>query len=348
MSDSLDDFFDQVGTATEDELDRDSPGTTEAAITPQTLDGSEMTIRQEKAASAWAVNGNMYWGVAQSLTHVPPGCYKAAQTPAIGTFLVQQPLKTDKLLHLPDSHSELIISEIEQFQTLKSAFTERGFLFKRGILLWGPPGSGKTSTLHQLMQLVVDRCGGVALIVGHPGLAGDALQLIRRIEPERQIVAIMEDLDGLISHHSIEGFLSLLDGEDQTDNVIFVATTNYPERLDKRFTDRPSRFDTVQFIGMPGEAARRAYLTQKDPSISAETIEQMVMLSDGFSIAHLREFIISTQCFKRGIVESAHRLAKSRHKKLSSDRNPEAPQTGFGSSLPATAAVNVAGWPTLE
>lgn len=329
MSNDLEEFFSTVGVETEVEPEgiRQRNSTTGVPPEPALMDGSR-SVKIEGKISAWAVNGNVYSGISESLSKIPPGCYKVGQTQT-GIFLAQQPLKTDTLLHLPDSKSEQIIEEIDQFQTLRPDFTARGFLFKRGILMWGPPGSGKTATLHLLMDLIVKRCGGIAMIVGHPGLASAGLQLVRQVEPDRQIVAIMEDLDGLIAQYSVEGFLSLLDGEDQIDNVIFVATTNYPERLDRRFVDRPSRFDTVERVGMPTEASRRMYLSHKDPSIPDETLTEMVRLSEGFSIAHLREFIISTQCFKRDLVASAERLRKSQKRLPNSERNPDAVATGF-------------------
>lgn len=169
--------------------------------------------------SAWAIAGHMFWGITESLKVMPPGCYKIGHSQSVGVYLQRQPLTTDALIELPDSKSEQIIAEIQQFTTLRPAFTKRGLLYKRGVLLWGPPGSGKTSTLHLLMRLIVDRLGGIAVIVDHPGLAAEALQLIRRIEPERQVIAILEDMDGLISSHGIEQYLALLDGESQVDNM---------------------------------------------------------------------------------------------------------------------------------
>ena len=272
----------------------------------------------------------MFWGITESLKVMPPGCYRTGHSQAIGVYLQRQPLKTDALLTLPDSKSEQIIQEIEQFTTLRPAFVQRGLLYKRGVLLWGPPGSGKTSTLHLLMRLIVDRLGGIAIIVDSPHLAAEALQLVRRIEPDRQVIALMEDIDGLISSHGIEQYLALLDGESQVDNVVFVATTNYPERLDRRLVDRPSRFDTVEYVGMPSDEARRIYLRHKEPNLPEVVIDEMVAVSEGLSIAHLRELIILTQCFGRTIAAAAERLNASRHRLPNSERSPDREEMGFG------------------
>lgn len=327
MIDELEQFYEAVG--------RDSE--------PSPVPDDVHHVRIDNAAHfpqgpirAWAVNGERYWGISESLSAIPPGCYNGGFSPQTGVYLERQPLTTDNLIELPDSKSEEIIAEIEQFTHLRPAFQTRGLLFKRGVLLWGPPGSGKTSTLHLLMRMIVDRNKGVALLVQDPGVATAALALIRKVEPLRQIIAIMEDVDGLIQHHGVEQYLSLLDGESQIDNVVFVATTNFPERLDKRLTDRPSRFDTIQFIGMPSPAARYAYLRYKEPDLPEVDICQMVDLTEGLSVAHLREMIVLTQCFGRSIAASATRLHASRARPPRSDRAPDRGQVGF-EATPATS-----------
>lgn len=323
----LEQFYEQVGTSSGGNY---KGGQLVAPGAYNSPPDDPRAVRQRGPVSAWAVSGDQYWGITHSIDRIAPGCYKAGVSQGIGIYLERQPLQTDSLITLPDSKSEAIIAEIEQFTTLRPAFVERGLLYKRGVLLWGPPGSGKTSTLHLLMRLIVDRLGGVALLVDEPHLASEALLLIRKIEPQRQVIAIMEDIDGLLQRHGVEQYLSLLDGEAQVDNIVFVATTNYPERLDRRFVDRPSRFDTVEYVGMPSPEARRTYLRHKEPDLPMPIIDQMVDATDGLSIAHLREMIILTQCFGRSIADAAKRLSASRKRTPNSERSPEYTGAGFG------------------
>lgn len=321
MNDELEMFFSEVGTDTDVEMGLRRTGSTAQPV-------SKVPDQAGGPIRAWAVSGTVYQGISQSLDKLPPGCYVPDATDH-GIILRKHPLQTDTLIDLPDSKSRAVIEEIKQFQTLRPAFKQRGLLFKRGVLLWGPPGSGKTSTLHLLMRLIVDEGQGIALLVTQPGIADAGLQLIRTIEPERQVICIMEDIDGLVATYGIEHYLSLLDGEGQIDNVVFVATTNYPERLDKRLVDRPSRFDTVEYVGMPSPEARYVYLRHKEPDLPEDAILEMVAVSHDFSIAHLRELIILTQCFGRTIEEAAKRLTAHKRRKPSSERAPDAPPTGF-------------------
>jgi SpoVK/Ycf46/Vps4 family AAA+-type ATPase len=181
-----------------------------------------------------------------------------------------------------------------------------------------------------LVKLIIDQYNGIAVFIDNPQLASLGFQMVRKIEPSRQIIAIMEDFDSLVRRYDENEYLAMLDGESQIDNVVFVATTNYPERLDKRFVDRPSRFDTIKYIGMPNDEARRTYLTSKEKVWDADELNRFVELSDGFSVAHLRELIILTKCFKRPLKESAEKLRKSIDVQPSSDRSPDAPKFGFG------------------
>jgi hypothetical protein len=179
--------------------------------------------------------------------------------------------------------------------------------------------SGKTSTVALLAQELVQEHRGVVLFVTHPGLTAVCLQMIRRVEPDRPLICLMEDLDALVQNYGENEYLALLDGEAQVGNVCFVATTNYPERLDKRFVDRPSRFDTVKPIGMPSAAARRLYLGTKEPSLTGAELEHWVKISEGLSVAHLKEMIIANRCFGQPIEVVIERLTEMHQRQPTSD-----------------------------
>jgi ATPase family associated with various cellular activities (AAA) len=270
------------------------------------------------SARCWAQSGDAFFPVSEVVNELPPGAYRCRSSNQ-GPYLERMPIEIDSLLTLPDSAVETLLAEFKQFWTLRENFSKRGFTFKRGLLMWGPPGSGKTSAIWQMTQELVRLHRGVVVFIEDPRLATACIGLLRRIEPERPMITIMEDLDALVQQHGDHGFLALLDGETQISNVVHVATTNYPEYLDRRFVDRPSRFDTIMRVGMPTADARRVYFKAKEPSLGEAELERWVQRTEDYSIAHLREVIIAIKCFDQTESSVFDRLDEMRQAKIESD-----------------------------
>lgn len=322
-------FFEKVGTRPQPRRG-DYLGETAAAPQPVAVEKSSAMF-QIGAGTSWASAGDAFWRIGESHPKLPPGVYRCEQSPNIGPYFLRVKNETDKLIVFPDSESTRILEEISRFQGMKEKFTEHGFLHKRGVMMWGPPGSGKTTTLQLLIDLIVKQHGGVALLIDRPHNAVACLQMLRAVEPDRQLLGVLEDLDALVERYGESEYLALLDGESQVDNVVYVATTNYPERLDARFVDRPSRFDTIRYIGMPSTEARAAYFDAKVGDLGNEELDAYVTASDGYSVAHMREMIILTRCFGVSLAEAKARLDKTRLIKPSSTQRPDGPKFGFGS-----------------
>ena len=283
----------------------------------------------ETGAKRWAANSDTFWGASQTYDVLPAGLYRCALADHVGPILIRQNVETDHLLELPDDASAKIIAEFARFWELGEAFRSRGFLHKRGFLLWGPPGSGKTSCVHILIKRLIRDHDGIVLFLDHPQVAAQCLRMARSIEPKRPVVAIMEDIDALISNYGEHEYLALLDGEAQVDNIVFLASTNYPERLDRRFVDRPSRFDTIRYIGMPSADARRVYLSAKEPALVTTELAEWVRRSEGFSVAHLKEMIIAIRCFEQPLEEVVTRLELMHERKPTSEDAPDKTRAGF-------------------
>lgn len=226
-----------------------------------------------------------YFPIGKTTNILPPGCY-SVQESMQGPFLQKQSIKKGGLIKLPDSSSEKVVNEIKKFWNSKNLFLEHNMPYKRGILMYGPPGSGKTSAIREVMEDVEKR-DGISLEFNYPSTFMAGYNMIRDIHEDRPIVALIEDIDSVINRCSESEFLNVLDGVHDLNNVVFLATTNYPERLGSRIFNRPSRFDKRFEIGMPSPECRKVYLEAK--GVESNHVGTWVKDTDGLSIAHLAE-----------------------------------------------------------
>ena len=130
---------------------------------------------------------------------------------------------------------------------------------------------------------------------------------------------VMEDIDAYLHDYGNEqAILDMLDGSVKHSNTILIATTNYPERLPDRIINRPSRFDRVEYIGTPSKNDRKIYLKEKSKTLSTKDINKWVKDTNGWTLAHIKELILSVEVFGLGYVETLDRLNKMRKKLESS------------------------------
>ena len=299
------------------------------------VDGTKLLSTMTK--SQWAILPNdVFTAIGATVSHLPPAIYTLSSSDGV-IFFNNTKVLTDNLIELDDSAALRITAGIEKFWESKAKFDRFGILFKRGLLMWGPAGSGKTATVNMLMNDLVKR-GGMVVIVQSPSIAIAGLHELRRIEPNRPIIVVLEDIEEMIGNHGEHGLLSLLDGEHQVSNVVVLATTNYPERLGERIINRPSRFDEVILVDMPSAKARHRYLKHvlKD-TVPEEELQRWVAATDKMSIAHLRELIVATQCLDRPYAEVVDRLKRMKIRPNSERRGKEEPGFGFQNQAQATA-----------
>lgn len=268
--------------------------------------GDVITIVDDDSTESPFINGGCtQWSTSDDKIFIPttvtvpklkPGVYEVDRSANVGLYLERVPIKTEGLLRFPDTNSDKVLAEIKKFWEREHIFKEYGLSYKRGILLYGPPGSGKSSTVQLVMQDVVRR-GGIVINFDNHALFVNAMRRIREIEPDTPVVVVMEDLDSIINRSNESAILNILDGMNQINKVVFLATTNYPEELGARIVNRPSRFDKRFRIGMPSAESRRMYF---EHLIGAENVPELKIDLDKWvadtkdlSIAHLRELFIA-------------------------------------------------------
>lgn len=275
----------------------------------------------------YAITDRGYKATTQTVRTLPPGIYACAYDNKIGAYFQPKALVTDALVKFPDTKSDMILEEIDRFWKLRERYQKFGLSHKRGILLWGPAGGGKTSTIAIAAEDMVKK-GGVVLLADIPQVLKVLLRELRFVEATRPMTVIWEDLDAVIKRHGEAEVLEILDGESQVSGVVYIATTNYPEDLDARIVNRPSRFDRVERIDMPNAEARAIYLKARAGTTTAPDGTDLVAATEGMSIAHLRELVVAIWCFEQPAKEVLARLIAM--EKVPSSAKTDKAKTGFG------------------
>ncbi len=153
---------------------------------------------------------------------------------------------------LADGQKERIVADIREFTASQKWYIERGIPYRRGYLLYGPPGCGKTSFIGALAgELHYNIC---ILNVNERGLTDDKLSLMLANAPPRSLI-LLEDVDAafvkrdprMAYNLSFSGLLNTLDGVTSSEERIIFMTTNHVERLDPALI-RPGRVDVKEEI----------------------------------------------------------------------------------------------------
>ena len=221
---------------------------------------------------------------------LPPGVYTIHQGNDL--FAKNLPKIEDKLYNFKDSVSEEVLREINDFWSKSSKFKEFDLIHKRGILLEGPPGTGKSSIINLLCEQLVSKGGVVFKLRNERNFESylDYIKLFKKIEPNRNFITIIEDIDTY--DHIKTDLLDLLDGKTQFNGHIVLATTNNSGNLENTFL-RPSRFDLRILIGPPSENVKREYLETK--GFTKEELDIIIDKISKFTFADLKELFISVK-----------------------------------------------------
>ena len=171
-----------------------------------------------------------------------------------------------------------------------------GVPIRRGILLHGPPGTGKTFATRYLCAKLPQTTRIV--------VAGSALQqvpaifsLARLLQPS---LIILEDVDLVFTTRDINyqgailaELLDQMDGLRPHEDVGFVLTTNAIDRIEAAIKDRPGRISQCIHLGLPNTELRRRYLAHYLASyvVAGVDLDALAARSAGATQAFLKDWV---------------------------------------------------------
>lgn len=197
-------------------------------------------------------------------------------------------------LFLPNDIKSEIKSLVENFLSSKDFYIKNNIPWKRGLLLYGQPGCGKTSIIRTILSTYDFK--PVTVI---PGATDETIRdAFSYAEDQSPALLYFEDLDSLLEKNvDISLFLNLMDGIAAKNGLLVVATANDMRKLKTSITDRPSRFDRKFEIPLPTQEMAYIYLKKWfGNSISVKKCRELSKCAEkyDFSYAYLKELYISS------------------------------------------------------
>jgi ATPase family associated with various cellular activities (AAA) len=205
-------------------------------------------------------------------------------------------LRGDQLILAPATMAQ-VSRQVVDVARHKQRLAAAGQHLKRGVLLYGPPGVGKTHTVRYL----VSNLPGTTVVQ----LTGDAMHLVaeacsiaRTLQPA---MVVVEDVDLIAEdrgmhpgqHPLLFQLLNEMDGLAEDADVVFLLTTNRPDLLEPALAARPGRVDQAVEIPLPDAGARRALVELYRGSLALDpaAVDSVVARTEGVTASFLKELL---------------------------------------------------------
>ncbi|ESQ44413.1 hypothetical protein EUTSA_v10005761mg [Eutrema salsugineum] len=197
-----------------------------------------------------------------------------------------------------------ILRDIIVSSSTKNSLSSLGLRPTKGVLIHGPPGTGKTSLARSFARdsgVNFFSVNGPEIISQYLGESEKALdEVFRSASNAAPAVVFIDDLDAIaparkeggeeLSQRMVATLLNLMDGISRSDGVVVIAATNRPDSIEPALR-RPGRLDREIEIGVPSSAQRfdilRTILSGMRHSLSETQLNQLAMATYGFVGADL-------------------------------------------------------------
>jgi predicted AAA+ superfamily ATPase len=209
---------------------------------------------------------------------------------------------TREQLILPPSVIDEITRHTSGFSKHRDLLLAQGRHLKRGLLLYGAPGTGKSLTIMHLLSEMPERT--TVLLTGNSvNLLESACTLARALQPA---TIVIDDVDLIAQERGSNStntilfeLLNQMDGIADDADVLFLLTTNRPEILEPALAARPGRIDQAIFVPLPDKLCRARLfdLYGKGLTIAVTDMDVFIKKTEGASAALIRELFRKAALF---------------------------------------------------
>lgn len=221
---------------------------------------------------------------------LPAGVYQVMTSMDGRVFFRPVTTTGDVLIKLDTSVARQVRQEIALF--FDGAITTRlagaGIRHRRGILLHGAPGTGKTSLVRALFPYILEQNAVILVETNADHLENLVIPAIRQHDPDRPVVLVWDEFEKNAKYSRTE-LLRLLDGLSSPDHILTIGTTNFLGQIPDQLKNRPSRFGLILEMPLLGTEARLSYIDRKYPMLDVETSFDLVELTGSMPLDYLEE-----------------------------------------------------------